>query len=342
MSLQKPENETNRQKEIPDRNMQKFLMGPRFWLSRIFILSLSAILVLALMIRLTIRDSGGVVSTLVYYMTPMILLSFGAGTLFILSWRTGWRRIALVWLMLSIITGTWCWNTQFHQNNLQSESKEVKRSTIQIVFWNIGDRLWGIDSVLDELRTLDADLIGLVEAGAESAEMKQFWLDSFPDHPHQVVKNGFVCLSKIPISNHDSGSLSQMGKFERLTLNRDQNSQALFSVFLVDIKSNVLKSRKKALIALSEQVSQNNDQPVMVLGDFNTPSDSVHFRPLRKYLKHSFEVAGDGYMATWPLPLPVLDLDGIWVNGRVDVIHCENRWTWVSDHRPVWAEVLLK
>nr|MCH9792656.1 hypothetical protein [Planctomycetota bacterium] len=78
------------------------------------------------------------------------------------------------------------------------------------------------------------------------------------------------------------------------------------------------------------------------LGDFNTPSDSDHFRPLRKWIKNSFEVAGDGYTATWPLPFPVLDLDSIWVNDQFVVISSENRWTWVSDHRPVITDVFLK
>ncbi|QDT98143.1 hypothetical protein V144x_36270 [Gimesia aquarii] len=342
MSLQKSENKTNFENKISDQNLLIFMKGPRFWLSRIFILSLSTFLVLALMIRLTIRDSGGVISTLIYYMTPLILLSFGAAILFVLSWRAGWHRIAFVWLVLSIITGIWCANTQFQRNNSQLELKEVNRSIRRIAFWNIGDRLWGMDAVLDELRNLDADLIGLVEAGPGSAEMKQFWLNSFPDHPHQVVKNGFVCLSRVPITHHSSGTLSEMGKYERLSLKPDQRAKAELSVYLVDIKSNVLKSRKEALVALAKLVSETNDQPALVLGDFNTPSDSVHFQPLRRYLKNSFEVAGDGYMATWPLPLPVLDLDSIWVNDQIGVSHCENRWTWVSDHRPVLTEVFLR
>jgi len=47
-------------------------------------------------------------------------------------------------------------------------------------------------------------------------------------------------------------------------------------------------------------------------------------------------------MATWPLPLPVLDLDSIWLNDRIAAVVSENRWTWVSDHRPVVTEILVK
>ena len=260
----------------------------------------------------------------------------------ILSLYIRWHRISLIWLVLAAITGSWCWSSQFQGNELQPNTNQNKRPEMRVLFWNIGDRIWGMERVLDELRTVDADLIGLVEAGADSAEMKKFWQTSFPDHPFQVVKNGFVFLSRIPVSDHQSGTLTQMGIFERLSLKIDRESGAKLFVYLVDINSDIMKSRKGALLELANRVSAINDQPILVLGDFNTPSDSVHFRPLRKYLRNSFEVAGDGYMATWPLPLPVLDLDSIWLNDRIAAVVSENRWTWVSDHRPVVTEILVK
>tara|TARA_R110002095_G_scaffold114178_1_gene99731 strand:+ start:908 stop:1924 length:1017 start_codon:yes stop_codon:yes gene_type:complete len=316
--------------------------GLRFWLPKLFILCFSAFWVLALMIRLTVRDSGGVVPTLVFYTTPLILLSLGATLVFVLAWSTHWYRISLVWFLLSLLTGIWCWNSQFRSNVLHPAAQAQNRPDLRVLFWNIGDRLWGMDVVLEELKTIDADLIGLVEAGTDSADMKQFWQDSFPDHPFQVVKNGFVFLSRIPVSNQNSGTLTEMGRFERVDLKWGQEPGGGIAVCLVDIKSDIFRSRKKALLELATQVSQIPDQPILVLGDFNTPSDSDHFRPLRKLLKNTFEIAGDGYMATWPLPLPVLDLDSIWVNDHVTAVDSRNRWTWTSDHRPVVTDIIVK
>jgi len=325
-----------------DRELETSSNGLKFGLIKLIILLISAPWVLALIIRLSVQDSAGVFLTLVYYMSPLILLSMGAATVFLLAWYIRWYRISLIWLMLALITGSWCWNAQFQKNDFSLAFKNENPPVIQIHFWNIGDRLWGMETVLDELRVVDADLIGLVEAGADSDKMKLFWKKSFPDHPFQVVKNGFVFLSRIPISNQEPGTLTEMGKYERLDLSLNHTPAGGMSVFLVDIRSDILKSRKAALTKLAEQVSALNDQPILVLGDFNTPSDSVHFRPLRKWLKNSMEIAGDGYMATWPLPLPVLDLDSIWVNDLFVTISSENRWTWVSDHRPVLTKVFLK
>lgn len=342
MKSKQSEKGMKRESDGADQDLQASLMGLRSWLLKLFILTLSVVWGLALMIRLTVRDSGGVVPTLVFYMSPLILLSLGATMVCVLSLYIRWHRISLIWLVLAVVTGSWCWSSQFQGNELQSTGNENKQSEMRVLFWNIGDRIWGMERVLDELRTVDADLIGLVEAGADSAEMKQFWQTSFPDHPFQVVKNGFVFLSRIPVSHHQSGTLTQMGIFERLSLTLDREPGAELSVYLVDINSDVMKSRKGALLALAKQVSEFNNQPILVLGDFNTPSDSVHFRPLRKYLRNSFEIAGDGYMATWPLPVPVLDLDSIWLNDRLAAVVSENRWTWVSDHRPIVTEIVVK
>ncbi|MDF1743655.1 MAG: endonuclease/exonuclease/phosphatase family protein [Gimesia sp.] len=332
----------NKLSEVDDQNDRATSNGLRNGLLKLFILLFSAFWVLALIIRLTVRDSAGVFLTLVFYISPLILLCLGAAIVFLFSWCVRWQRISLIWLILTLITGVWCWNTQFQKNEVPIALKDKQLPELRILFWNIGDRIWGMESVLDELRAVDADLIGLVEAGSDSAKMKRFWKETFPDHPFQIVKDGFVLLSRVPIANQQSGRLTEMGKYEFLDLELNQGQGRSVSVFLVDIKSNIFKSRKDALEQLAVQISAIKDHPILVLGDFNTPSDSDHFRPLRKWIKNSFEVAGDGYTATWPLPFPVLDLDSIWVNDQFVVISSENRWTWVSDHRPVITDVFLK
>ncbi|QDT89552.1 Endonuclease/Exonuclease/phosphatase family protein [Gimesia algae] len=308
---------------------------------KVLVLLISVFWCLAISIRFTVRDSSSAVASLVFYMSPLILLSLGAFVVFVLAWIVHWRRIAVIWFLLSIMTGIWCWNTQFRDTGAYSVLQHDP-SKKRVLFWNIGDRLWGIEHVINELQQLDPDLIGLVEAGPDSAEMKQFWKQSFPEHPYQVVQNGFVFLSRLPITETSSGRLVDMGHYLRFRLQSDQADISVPAVFLVDIYSKVLKSRRAALKELADQVSQLNQQPVLVLGDFNTPRDSVHFDSLRKSCNNSLEIAGDGYLATWPLPIPVLDLDGIWVNEFIELYHAENRWTWVSDHRPVLIEMSFK
>lgn len=337
-----PERAASQESQIRQSTSRGLRASFQVWLMKVLILLISVFWCLAISIRFTVRDSSSVIATLIFYMSPLILLSVGAFILFVLAWKVHWRRIAVIWFLLSIMTGIWCWNTQFQSETSENRVTQQEQSLKRVVFWNIGDRLWGMEHVINELHQLDPDLVGLVEAGADSAEMKQFWKQSFPSHPYQVVQNGFVFLSRLPIEDTSAGRLANMGHYLKFRLQADQSDVRAPAVFLVDIYSKVLKSRKAALKELSDQASQLNQHPILVLGDFNTPGDSVHFEPLRKRLNNSLEMKGDGYLATWPLPVPVLDLDSIWVNEFIKLHRAENRWTWVSDHRPVFIEMSFK
>lgn len=339
MNSERADSQEHTNGQTPRRGLQKSF---QVWLMKVLVLLISVFWCLAISIRFTVRDSSSAISTLIFYTSPLILLSLGAFVVFVLSWKVHWRRIAVIWLLLSILTGTWCWKTQFRRDTNENRVSKQDQSTKRVLFWNIGDRLWGMEHVINELHQLDPDLIGLVEAGADTAEMKQFWKQTFPDHPYQVVQNGFVFLSRLPIEDTSAGRLADMGHYLRFRLQPEQSGRKEPTVFLVDIYSKVLRSRKAALKELADQASQLDQQPVLILGDFNTPGDSVHFDPLKKNFKNSLEFAGDGYLATWPLPMPVLDLDGIWVNPFIELHHAENRWTWVSDHRPVFIEISFK
>jgi endonuclease/exonuclease/phosphatase (EEP) superfamily protein YafD len=97
----------------------------------------------------------------------------------------------------------------------------------------------------------------------------------------------------------------------------------------------VLYDRRKALTAIAAMADDTLDRPLLVLGDFNTPTDSVHFADLRRHHANAFEQAGWGCIATWPSVAPVLSLDQIWVNAYLNVENARHPWTTVSDHRPV-------
>ncbi|MGH7455080.1 MAG: hypothetical protein ACRENG_27240, partial [bacterium] len=66
---------------------------------------------------------------------------------------------------------------------------------------------------------------------------------------------------------------------------------------------------------------------------------SVLFESFRQYLNHAFESGGSGFAETWPIPLPVLAIDHIWVSKKIKVISCNLNWSRLSDHRPVEASI---
>ena len=112
-------------------------------------------------------------------------------------------------------------------------------------------------------------------------------------------------------------------------------------VALVDIVANIYISRELPVLRLTERLAGWDDRPLIVMGDFNTPVDSAWMTGIRARFQEAFLTAGEGYAPTWPLPIPVLKLDQIWLNRRVQVQRAWQTSHWRSDHRAQWAEVTV-
>lgn len=338
-------------KKAPEAGDQaKIRMMPRrgTWLMKPLAMLLSIAWVLAIIVRLTVRDSGGTISTLIFYMSPLMLLSVGAALITGVTLWVRWYRLALIWLLLTLFSGVWCYQAQFQTHVVSSQLPAANQFPLRVLFWNIGDRIWSVETMVQEVKRIDADLVAFVEAESYTQGDRDFWKRTFPEYPCQEGQDGFLLLSRLPCTSRVSGSLGRMGRYLKVSLlpvegiKVNANAPPPITACLVDINSDVFRSRQEALQKLANLVAENAAQPVLILGDFNTPGDSVHFQPLRKLCRNSFEEAGNGYNATWPLPLPVLALDGIWVNPFVEVGASENLWTWYSDHRPVVVDLILR
>lgn len=91
----------------------------------------------------------------------------------------------------------------------------------------------------------------------------------------------------------------------------------------------------KAIINFSE--TQEVD---FIIGDFNTPHESIHFNKYKENYK-SFRNYSEGFTATWPYGIPLLELDQIWIN---KVVHGSrlNKFNYsFSDHQLLIAEYIL-
>jgi endonuclease/exonuclease/phosphatase (EEP) superfamily protein YafD len=110
-------------------------------------------------------------------------------------------------------------------------------------------------------------------------------------------------------------------------------------VLQVDIDARPVHPRRQPLAALGEMVKTLSDKPLIVMGDFNTPYDSVHLEPLKKMLQHAWLAAGSGCVETWPAFLPVLSLDQVWSGNGLRPVRCRHGITFRTDHRPVFAEL---
>jgi len=113
-------------------------------------------------------------------------------------------------------------------------------------------------------------------------------------------------------------------------------------LLLVDAVVRPFADRGEVLGTVFDLARSSPEVPTIVMGDFNTPVDSAWFEGARRDFVHVFEEAGHGLLATWPVPMPVLALDHVWVSLSTRVACARIGWTWASDHRPVSARVSLE
>ncbi len=294
---------------------------------------LAFVVAAGVILRLSVGDGMPLVAPL-FYALPLPVLAVLA------LLRTGCsrllkqRRTTAVWVPVTIAVVIWCLAATVRRHEPQSAEEPIR-----IVCWNVacGGGGWN-GQIAQTIRREQPDIVGLIEAGGAPEERQRFCDVHFPDYEAVPMVRGLLCLIRGTAGQGRVIPLANGGRAGTVSV---QINGREWTVVLVDINSHPHRFRATPLAALAELVEGMSEGPVVVLGDFNTPSDSVHFEPLRVHHTEAFNAAGRGYAATWPIPLPVLSLDQIWTNGRLRPLRCEHRWTAQSDHRPVVADVAI-
>lgn len=304
----------------------------KLWI-RAGVRTIAVLTLLGLMLRLTIRDSLIGLATL-YYMTPLALLMIGSGICLLHTVVTRRRVQIIFWGLLCAGTSIWWTQAQW----LSRREPTTENREIVVLFANVA-RTGDYRSTSDVARKLDADIIGMVEATGTLQELVDHWKSELPDYDLSILGNNIQIFTK---GTSGDGIPRELGKDSHMRHIPVVVDGVEIQCLLVDIAANIFGSRGPAIEQLTNYAEQLDDQNVLIMGDFNTPLDSVHFRPLKRQHRNAFATAGDGYMATWPAPLPVLSLDQIWTNKRLKPIYCKNFSNSNSDHQIVWARLRLE
>jgi endonuclease/exonuclease/phosphatase (EEP) superfamily protein YafD len=79
-----------------------------------------------------------------------------------------------------------------------------------------------------------------------------------------------------------------------------------------------------------------SEQPrTLVMGDFNTPLESVHLASMRAHFTEAMDGPHRGFRETWFYNLPMLSLDHVWLSSDLEPVFTSRRLTLASDHDPV-------
>lgn len=285
----------------------------------------------ALLLRLTVRDAWPLFA-FVYYATPYFVIAGLTLLAALASLRLRkWGR-ALLAAALTLLCGVRGYQTAFFWNAPGSAEQPLR-----LALWNAGRGVRGAwPDIAEQVSALDADVIALVEAG-RGPRQDAFWRARLPGYEHAPLHFGLRLAVRGRVEVLDTFYKRQRAWWQ---VSRVTVAGRSFVVALVDVHSDPFYPKREAFEGLRAALAPYADEPLLVLGDFNTPSDSVYFDPLRATMREAFETAGRGYAPTWPAGAPLLTLDQVWTGG-IRVAECRRQRSRHSDHLIVLATLDL-
>ncbi len=289
----------------------------------------AALLALAVLVRLTVRDSifG---PSLIFYLTPwpVIVAGAAAGALF---WR--WRKRPLLSAALAFLAvaalAAWL------QSSWQRHPRPAKRGALRVVHWNVSRPARSLPAIARWLRAQDADVITLAEGHSRRRSTAARWHAEMPGYEIAECVGEMTCLVRGRILSREDRALGDGSWCAEI---RAEVRGRPLTILQADIYAGPLRPRAPAFAALAALAQPHLGGNLLVLGDFNTPRESALLAPLRAGMKHAFESAGSGLAETWPLPLPVLSIDHIWSGRGLRAVYCEHGRSLRSDHSAIVAD----
>jgi len=275
-------------------------------------------------VHLTIRD-GMPGAAVLFYATPWPLDAAAALVLAFVAVR---RRHRLDAVLAAVLTIT-C--TGFYFVNSLRRNAPQTPGALRGVHWNVAHGYWGWPKIAETLVSLDPDVVWLSESD-DAPELDDAFRAAFPGRTSVHGGGGFTVVARgeaVVVERARIGPMSRLARTHLVVKGRT------FDSFQVDAPSNPFAAKPPLFEKVLTSVRPHLASPLLVLGYFNTPRDSVAFDAWRGPLSHAFETVGNGLDATWPVPLPVLSIDHVWSGGGLAVRTCELPWTWRSDHLPV-------
>jgi len=231
----------------------------------------------------------------------------------------------------------------------------------------MGFDLFGRRFVLHELRdavrSVSADLVFLQEVMGENALHKQRharWPDA-PQYefladalwPHSAYgrnaayphgHHGNALLSKFAIRSHVNRDVSIRGHEERGLLHAQLEVEGDV-LHAICVHLGLLESHRREQLRLLAEVVAHEvpaDAPLIVAGDFNDWRARGHRLVAATGLREVFEQARGRLARTFPVRLPLLPVDRIYVRNlqaHAPTVLSSRPWTHLSDHAPLCVEV---
>ncbi len=280
-----------------------------------------------LILHFVIKDH---INDLIYlfYITPKPILLIINIILIVLFYKSTKIRNVIIGLFIFVFS-IWFLN----DIKLIGKSPNTE-SDISVFYWNTGrNGKKSAQLISKKIELLNPDIIALVEA--ENIDIEYF--NSYRNEPYNYtfknIGNDIIVGTKgqiISISNYDTNYFFKYGKI------KTRIDSTLYILSVVDIFANQPYFRKGILEDFYKNIDQKKNH--IILGDFNTPYESIHLKLFKKIFWNAERKAGNGFIASWPDKYHLLQIDHIWSSKNIVPVYSNNEATNLSDHSIIFSK----
>ncbi len=204
-----------------------------------------------------------------------------------------------------------------------------------LLFWNLC-RPSGLDAqAIQLIQELRPDIAAFVEPGPAVGRLLPEYESRLPGYQVAWMPRGILWLSRLPSRYRDRGKLDGAGAYARFEV---KGLGEAFPIVVADVHPHVFRPRKAQLEELLAQAQGRVD--AIIVGDLNTPLESVHFDPWRLHFQNALESRVGRLHETWPCGLPLLSLDQAWVGVGWKIVDVQKLWRLTgSDHAALFLRL---
>lgn len=290
---------------------------------------------LGLIVRLTVKDSIALFDVFYHFLPPVVLAALAALCAGMLLKRRRFRTgIAVGIVMLECLV--W-WGTESWAH--RSRDRLGRFEPVRIMFWDVDGRHGSWESMLAKVQGAGPDFVALAEVRGGDREARRRLTQLAEGYGVGHPLDNMAYLTRLPVRGLRTLEPALGSTITRLELRLTGGD--LIALYVVDMNNDPFTSRKQVLDTLVVMLWDDRDIPTILVGDLNLPADSVQLDALRRItiarhgLKNAAEEVGEGYLPTWPVPVPFMQRDQVWVNGRVHPLATKTEWVWRGSHLPV-------
>ena len=204
---------------------------------------------------------------------------------------------------------------------------------LKIAQFNLGGERSNLDSVVASLKALNADVVSLVEVGAQRQDLLDQLKAQYPYQVNCFDKSGceMAIASKLPLSESNVVWAVHTVPVISASLGADYAGLVVIGVHTARFPQTTEQFRQLRFIA---QSLENQIGPMLVMGDFNATPQS---RVLKEFAQR-LGLAVNTYLPSWPATYgsPQLAIDHVLTSSSLRVLAAEEAGQSAgSDHLPI-------